>query len=323
MYSRRDFGKIALAGLPASLALAAKIDSQVSGVRLGVQTYSFRDIARGDDAVDVVIKAMTEVGLGECELSGQNLEPSSSRPRFGGPGGGPGARPPDGGEPRPKRDMNNPEAAKRREELRQWRLTTPLDHFTAVREKFDNAGINIFAYNLTFDERFTDEEIDRGFEIAKALGAKVITTSGKVSMAKRVAPFADKHRMSVAVHGHSNVKDPNEFATPESFATAMAMSKYFKVNLDIGHFTAAGYDAVAYIKEHHDHISNLHLKDRKKDQGPNVPWGEGDVPIKEVLVLLKEKKWAIPAYIEYEYKGMGTPVEEVKKCYEYAKKALA
>ena len=81
--------------------------------------------------------------------------------------------------------------------------------------------------------------------------------------------------MVVGLHGHSNVEDPNEFATPESFAAAMKMSKYFKVNLDIGHFTAANYDAVAYIREHHADITNLHLKDRKKNQGDNTPWGAG------------------------------------------------
>ena len=62
--------------------------------------------------------------------------------------------------------------------------------------------------------------------------------------------------------GGSNISDPNEFATPESFAAAMKMSKYFKVNLDIGHFTAANYDALAYMREHHADITNLHLKDR-------------------------------------------------------------
>ena len=81
------------------------------------------------------------------------------------------------------------------------------------------------------------------------------------------------------------------------------MSKYYRVNLDIGHFTAANFDAVDYIRKNHQHIVLLHLKDRKKNEGPNVPWGEGDTPIKQVLALLKETKHPIPAFIEYEYKG--------------------
>ena len=178
-----------------------------------------------------------------------------------------------------------------------------MDHFKAIRRKFDDAGIRLHAYNLSFNDGFSDEEIDRGFEMAKALGVGIITASSTLSAAKRMAPFADKHKIIVAMHGHDNVKDPNQFATPESFAQAMAMSKYFWVNLDIGHFFAAGYDPVAYIREHHDRISNLHLKDRKKDHGENTPWGEGDTPIKEVLRLLKARKYDIPADIEFEYRG--------------------
>ena len=103
----------------------------------------------------------------------------------------------------------------------------------------------------------------------------------------------------------------------------MNMSSRFRVNLDIGHFTAADFDAVAYIREHHASITNLHLKDRKKHQGDNVPWGEGDTPLRDVLLLLKKDKWPIPAYIEYEYRGNGSPIEEVKKCFQFAKQVLA
>jgi sugar phosphate isomerase/epimerase len=132
----------------------------------------------------------------------------------------------------------------------------------------------------------------------------------------------------VAMHGHSNTHDPNQFATPESFAAAMEMSKYFWVNLDIGHFFAAGFDPLAYLNEHHGRITNLHLKDRKKSvdgvEGANTPWGQGDTPIKQALLLLRDKKYPIPAYIEYEYGGKGDdPVTEVKKCFQYCKDALA
>jgi sugar phosphate isomerase/epimerase len=208
-----------------------------------------------------------------------------------------------------------------REEQRKWRLTTPLDHFTGIGKKFKDAGIKVQAYNLSFNDSFTDEEIDRGFEMAKALGAGFITASATVSTAKRVAPFADKHKMVVAMHNHANLKDPNEFATPESFATATSYSKYIKINLDIGHFVAANFDPLAYIEQHHANITNLHLKDRRKDQGDNVVWGEGDTPIRQVLQLLRTKKYDIPANIEYEYRGTD-PVAEVKKCFEFCKTAL-
>jgi len=305
MITRREFGALTLGGIVAGINLKA---NTVSGVRLGVQTYSFRDLPRvpGGDAIDPVIKAMTECGLTECELYAPQVEP-----QFG--GGARGAR---GAPP-------SPEAVKAREDARKWRLETPLDHFAGIKKKFDAAGITVYAYNYSANGSYTEAEIDRGFDMAKALGAEIITMSTTLGVAKRIAPFAEKHNMVVAMHGHSNVNDPNEFATPDSFATAMKMSKLFKVNLDIGHFTAANFDAMDYIRQHHGDITNLHLKDRKKNQGDNVPWGQGDTPIREVLQLLKKERWPIRAYIEYEYRGQGGPVEEVKKCYAFAKQALA
>jgi sugar phosphate isomerase/epimerase len=280
MYSRRDFGRTALAAAGVSRAWG-KLDSRVNGVLIGVQSYSFRD-----RALDDAIAAMKQIGFSECELYQGHVEPKMKR-----------------------------------DELRHWRLSTPMSTFEEVGRKFHQAGIQLFAYNYSFRDDFTDEEIDRGFQMAKAMGAHAITASSTVSAARRVGPFAEKHRMVVGMHGHSNIKDPNEFARPESFEQAMAFSRYIGVNLDIGHFFAAGYDPVDYIQKHHDKIVCLHIKDRKKDQGLNQPFGEGDTPIKPVLQLLKQNKWKIPANIEYEYKGADT-VAEVKRCFEYCKQAL-
>ncbi len=308
MLTRRNLGKLALASLPLARAFG-KIDSKIAGVQLGSQSYSFRDLP-----FDEALKAMAADGLGDCELFAQHIEGghTDKAPSLG--GGRRSAGPPDPAVVAARKAE--------REELRKWRTTVSLDYFKGIRKKFDAAGINLYGYNYSFNDSFTDEEIDRGFDMAKALGVKIITASTTLPVAKRVVPFAEKHKMIVAMHGHSNLTDPNQFAKPESFAAAMAMSKYFKVNLDIGHFTAANYDAVDYIQKNHENIVLLHLKDRKKDEGPNVPWGEGDTPIKQVLLLLKEKKWPVPAFIEYEYKGTGTSQEEVKKCYDYCKQVL-
>lgn len=300
MFSRREFGWLALS----SLALPALARGQtVAGVRLGVQTYSFRELPRpaGSDAVDAIIAAMKACELTECELWAPQIEPAAAAGR---------GRSPE-------------QAQKAREELRTWRLKTPLDHFRAIGKKFASARMTIYAFNYSPNTSFSDEEINRGFEIARALGAEIITASATLDAAKRMVPYAETHRMPVAMHNHSQVENPNEFATTESLATALSLSKYFRLNLDIGHFTAANYDAVAYIREHHDRITNLHLKDRKKNQGANVPWGEGDTPITQVLQLLKREKYPIRAYVEYEHGGTAGAIEEVKTCFGYAKRALS
>jgi sugar phosphate isomerase/epimerase len=313
MMTRREFGKLSFAGLavaarPEGLPLPVALvehptaaghglqtvpSSVVNGVHLGVQTYSFRELPRpagAADAADVVIDAMRTCGLTECELYSPQIEP----------------------------------AGKSRQELRAWRIETPIDHFRAIRKRFDAAGIRIYAFNYSPGSSYTDEEIERGFEIASALGAAIVTSSTQLDTARRIAPLAEKHRMVVAMHGHSNVKDANQLATPQSFAAAMKMSKYFKINLDIGHFTAAGFDAVPFIQEHHADITNLHIKDMKRNVPESyVPWGTGDAPIRDVLQLLKRERWPIRAYLEYEYAGASSPVEETTRCFAYMKRALA
>jgi len=297
--TRRRFAHLTLAA-PAALSVAQlaqgkdKIDSRIAGVMLGSQSYSFRE-----KSFDDMVKAFVEVGLGECELFSPHIEPKFPPFAKGSPGPNP------------------------REELRKWRLSVSLDEIRAYRKKLDDAGINLCALNLSFNDSFTDEEIDRGFEIAKAMRVDVITASSTLTSAKRVAPFADKHKMTVAFHGHSDIKDPNQFAKPEAFAAALAMSKHFAINLDIGHFTAANYDPIPFIKENHAKILVLHLKDRKRDEGPNTEWGKGDTPIKAVLQLLKKEKYPMRALIEYEYRGTSDSVTEVKKCFAYCKEALA
>jgi sugar phosphate isomerase/epimerase len=307
IHSRRDFGKLALASLPLSAAFARGISSKIDGVQLGVQSYSFRDLS-----LDDAIKAMVADGLGDCELFSPHIEDGGIKPRSG------ATMPHSARTPEERKAAFAARASK----LRDWRLTVPLDYYKGVRKKFDDAGIHLYAYNLSFNDHFTDEEIDRSFLAAKALGVGIITASTTLPVAQRVAPFAEKHKMMVAMHGHSDLKDPNQFATPESFAKAIAMSKHYRINLDIGHFTAANFDAVDFIEKNHDKIVLLHVKDRKKDEGPNMPFGEGDTPIKQVLLLLKKNKWPVPAFIEYEYKGTGTSQEEVAKCYQYCKDAL-
>jgi len=253
-----------------------------NAVTLGVQSYSFRDRSLTD-----AITAMQQVGLRSCELWQDHVEP---------------------------RDVS-------REEKRKWRETVGLDHFHRVRDQFAKASIALSAYNISITDSFSDLEIDRGFEMAKALGAPVITSSSNIKTVPRVAAAAERHKMAVGMHNHSRI-DPNEFATAKSLTDALQANRFIAVNLDIGHFTAANEDAVSFLRQHHARIVTLHLKDRPRNQGPYVPFGEGDAPIMQVLQLLQQNGWPIPANIEYEYEG-GDTVVEVRRCLDYCRRALA
>lgn len=302
--TRRDWVRIIGGGLLASpVACLADREEEaggsqegvsiVAGVRIGAQSYSFRDRPLRE-----VPAAYEAAGISFCELWSGHVEAADIT----------GAT----------REMP-PET--RRARLREWRLRTPLSHFAAIRQRFLDAGVTITSYDVPYRGDWTDDEIARSFEIAKALGAVSITSSAVLSAVPQVAPHAARANMPVSFHNHSILRD-DEFATPDDFAAAMQISPLMGVTLDIGHFTAAGFDPVSYIAQHHDRVRALHVKDRRRDQGPATPFGEGDTPVAGVLRLLRDRRWDIPAHIEYEYQG-GDAVEEVKKCYAWCRQALA
>jgi len=316
--SRREFTKLTLAGVPASVLLsrapaaaAAKINSRINGVQIGAITYSFRSMPAED-----IVKAYVDIGLGEMELMSNHAEQLAGAPA--GRGGGGGRR----GTPLTPEQQAERDAAIKA--LRDWRMAATEATFAPVRKKIGDTGIElkILCYNMNV-KTTEDAEIEYAFRMAKALAVDAISTSTQVSMAKRLAPFADKHKMRVGFHGHANTTNPDEVATPESFETVMAASKYLGANLDVGHYTEAGYDPIPFLQKHHERVTNLHLKDMKKasNGGGYTPFGQGDAPLKDVLKLVQKNKWNIPVNIEFEYQG--DPKVEVPKCLAFVKEALA
>ena len=310
MFTRREFGRAATGAIAAALTAPRLIarETRIGGVRVGAISYCFRSIPRpaGGDYMDTLIDAFRKTDISLCELESARVEPE---PAIAGGGRVPATI--------------TPEYTKRREELRQWRLTVPLARFEEIRRKFTTAGIDLFGYVVTFSDDFTDAEIDRSFQLARALGVGVIgTNQTRVPMGPRLAPYAEQYGIALGWHNHAN-QDPTEVGSVESFERLFAMSRQFKANLDIGHFVAGNNDPVAFIRKHPTRISHLHLKDRRRDNGPNQPWGQGQTPVADVLRLLKTEKYPIAAVIEYEYMGQGSAIDEVRACRRFIEQALA
>lgn len=192
--------------------------------------------------------------------------------------------------------------------------------YAALRKLYNDAGvkIHVIKFGNIGDKKMTDEKVEEYFLAAKAVGASGITRELDENAAKRLGPIADKHEMIIGFHNHTQIK-------PDTYeGDILSYGKYLGINLDIGHYYAAtGESPIPLIEKHHNRILNLHLKDRLKNNGANLPWGTGETPIAATLQFLKKNKFTFPAEIELEYNfpKTSTAVEEVNKCVKFCKEA--
>jgi sugar phosphate isomerase/epimerase len=361
-YTRRDVGKIALASLPVTTLMgAAKPDSKFGGVQIGTITYSFRQMP--NTGAEDILKYCLECGISAIELMSDPAEryagmPSSGR---GGPGGaaggqarGPGAAGAPGGAPGAAggqamrggggRAPATPEEIEARrkaaEEVKKWRLSVSMDKYKAFRKMYNDAGVKIYAFKLPPTLQMDDREYEYIWNVAETLGANHVTmelpTDDK--LLQRVADFAAKRKLNIAFHTHGQ-------GGASGFEKVLAASKYTALNFDVGHFFGVnGVSPLPLVEKYHDRIASLHLKDRAappavtqpatepvagrgggQQGGPNMPWGKGGTPLKEILLSMKKNKYKFPGSIEYEYNTPegSSPVAEVKKCVEFCKAVLA
>jgi sugar phosphate isomerase/epimerase len=317
----------------------AGLDSKFGGVQIGAITYSWRSMPGG---VENIIKYCKETGISSIELMSGDVEEYLGAPKnpmmgmFGPPpapakapeaaaaGANPAPPPP---PPPPQRrqltDEQKAAVAKYNEEMKAWRVALPVSKFESVKKVFDDAGIKIHIVKFS-PARWSDEEIDYAFKAAKALGAKGVTDEIGEESVKKLAPFAEKHGMYAIFHNHM------QFATPGfTYDTFLAVSPAVMMNFDTGHFFGStGLHPNTIIEKYHDRIVSIHMKDKtgpKNDPAnTNQVWGQGESPIADILLLLKEKGWPINVDIELEYdvKPWSTAVKEVKTCVQYARQIL-
>jgi len=376
-YSRREFGKLALAGLPAAAILGRtesifgvpvaqpKPKSLIGGVQIGAITYSYRDIP--DQSAEATLKYILDSGISAIELMGGPAESFAGAPAPPGRGGGPAgagrgrgggraafdpnnlppgtklgewhgqqcAVPIEGGEGAPGggrgggrgRGGATPEQQAAQQEYQQkikaWRTSVSMDPFKKLRKMYNDAGVSIYAWKQ-LNPNMSDEEFEYVFNVAEALGCTHTTLELPTDDAqlKRIGDFAIKKKIYAAYHTHAQ-------GGMHIFDKAFALSKGNMANVDFGHWVAGGNvggTPMDFLTKFHDRTSSFHLKDRTTPEhcALNLPWGQGETPIVQILQLVKKNRWKMPASIELEYSVPegSDPVQEVRKCLDYCRKAL-
>jgi sugar phosphate isomerase/epimerase len=393
-YTRREFGKLALAGLPAAAVLGrsdsifgafvqAKPNSLINGVPIGTITYSYRSMP--DQSAEATLKYIVDSGISAIELMGGPVESFAGAPSSGrgggdgrgpggpggaggpgrGPGGGraaaeipaelpPGAKvgewngqkcvvpPPGAGadgaargrgrrgggadmmpEQQAAQQAAQEAAQEQASKLKAWRTSVSMDKFKELRKMYNDAGVTIYAWKQ-LSPNMSDEEFEYIFNVAEALGCTHTTLELPTddTQLKRIGDFAMKKKIYAAYHTHTQ-------GSMTAFDKAFALSKGNKANVDFGHWVAAGNvggTPMQFLEKYHDRIASYHLKDRTTPEhcALNLPWGTGETPIKELLLMTSKNKWKIPASIELEYQipEGSDAVKEVRKCVDYCRAAL-
>ena len=335
-------------GNAAAPAADGKPNSVFNGVAIGTITYSWRSMPGG---LENIVKYCKETGISTLELMSNDLEaylgipespmqrimaearaaqaaaaPAAAAPGPGGPGapgaGGPGGP---GGFRRPSfTPEQQAEIDKYNEDVKKWRANIDMDKVAAAKKYLDDNGIE--AHIVKFSPgNWEPEMIDYAFKVAKAMGAKGVSDELSVESAKNMAPFAEKYGLKAIFHNHMQyAEDPN------ACDPVLAVSPAVALNFDAGHFFGStGRNPIEMIEKYHDRIVSIHIKDKTGPQTQPTPnqnqvWGQGEMPLAEVLNYIKEKKYPIYCDIELEYdvKPWSDAVKEVKTCVNYARQIL-
>ena len=299
-------------GAPAIIRNLSKPDSKFGGVQIGAISYSFRSLPC--DA-EQLLKYCLDANISAIELMGNTAEAFAGAPHASTAPQGPW-------NPRERTPEEQAEQKRKDDEMAAWRAKAGEAKFVQLRKMYNQAGVSIYAWKPgALGEKNTDAEIAYALRMARALGASHVTVEIPANSAQsaRLGKLADIHKVGVGYHGHLQ-------QTPTAWDDALAQARYNGLNLDIGHYVAAGFDPVPLITAKHERLYSMHVKDRKsKDNGgENMPWGEGDTPIVAVLEVMKKNKYKFPATVELEYPipDGSDAVKEVARCVEYCRKVL-
>ncbi|MFN8347081.1 MAG: sugar phosphate isomerase/epimerase [Spirosomataceae bacterium] len=328
--SRRNFMALTAFSAMGSLlkinevwANAEKPNSKFKGVQIGVITYSYRSMPHN---VDQLLQFCIDSNVSAIELMGDAVEEFAGKPKSPIDMAQLFRSAPQGQRPQ-LTDEQKAQMADYTKQVAEWRANVPMDKFKEVRKKYNDAGVTIYAFKPNaFGANNTDAEVEYGMRVAKVLGAASVTVELPTDPAQtqRLGDLGAKHKVYMGYHNHLQ-------ATDTLWDTALAQSPYNSINFDCGHYLAAGgkntkESLMAFIEAKHDRISTMHLKDRttKENGQGNLEWGKGDTPIKEMLTMIRDRKYKFPVTVELEYNipAGSDAVKEVAKCVAFAKNIL-
>jgi sugar phosphate isomerase/epimerase len=178
-------------------------------------------------------------------------------------------------------------------------LDSTPEKIKEVKEKFNAAGINIYAAGVIYFK--TKEELDRAFNYAKHLGIDLIVGVPTVELLPYTEQLVKQHNIRMAIHNHG--PEDKLYPSPaDAYSKISKLDKRMGLCLDIGHSLRAGTDPAKAVTDYAPRLFDLHFKDlisNAKD-AKGIEMGRGVIDLPAVIKSLKKIKFAGRCSIEFE-----------------------
>ena len=311
MPTRRRFNALLLATFAAGArsSFAAPASGLIGGVRLGLESYSLMPLRGTDDLEGRWIGLMHQLGFAECNVFEPLLQPVALTTKLQ--------------AARNAKDRQAIDAAM--QELNQWRSSLSVSSFREMRNKFAAAGIRFSIFSgSSLSAASTDADLEHVCSLTKALGAEMVTVAAGKSVIKRLIPLVERYDLRLGIQGRpeAHPTDPDAVARAADFEEAVGYSPRCSIDIDIGDATGAGFDIMPFVRKNHARIARIELKDRKRDN-TSMPWGQGDTPLKDVLLYVRDNRLPIRCYIDCDYApATEERVASILNCRAYIRSVL-
>ena len=200
-------------------------------------------------------------------------------------------------------------------------LTSSDEDIAAARGAIRAAGLECSSCGVVYMK--TADEVQRAFEYAAKLGAKLLVGAPDASLLKATERAVQSTGIALAIHNHG----PNDarFPSPESaYSLVAGMDPRMGLCVDIGHTRRLGLDPAAEIERFKDRVFNVHFKDVSAADatGDTIEVGRGVIDIPGFLAAMIRLEYRGALTFEFE-KDEKDPLPGMAESVGYTRGVLA
>jgi inosose dehydratase len=178
-------------------------------------------------------------------------------------------------------------------------LDSGADKISSVMGQFSAAGIKVYAAGVIYMK--TQQEVDKAFAYAKAIGVDLIIGSPNIELLGYVEQQVKGYGIRLAIHNHG--PEDKLYPSPvDVYNHVKGLDGRIGLCLDIGHAARAGADPAKVVRDYGSRIFDLHIKDLAviSREAKPIELGRGVLDIPSLVKALVKGRYAGYCSIEHE-----------------------